>query len=203
MRHIIATPLLAIALSFAAPALAKSNQKFESSLNSPLNGAVQVQVVIGENLAYRADNMPKRSDRAYSPRRLNAAFAGNGHYGEKELTRLAERMEKRLGKHLAKQGVSVDAQADTVLRVVITDAIPNRPTFEQMSKDTNLSFKSFGNGGAAMHAELISAGGEQVGQMSYAWYENDIGWASSSTTWSDANRAIDRFASKTAKTLGN
>ena len=61
----------------------------------------------------------------------------------------------------------------------------------------------FGNGGAAIEGQLIAAGGEQVGKMSYAWYENDIEWAATGGTWSDANRALDRFASKTAKTLGN
>lgn len=203
MRSIIASSIIALALSAAAPALAKSSQKFESSLSTPVTSAVQIQVVIGEDLAYRADNMPKKSDRRYSPRRLNAAFAGNGHYGELDINRLAERLEKRMEKQLTKRGVSVDSDADTVLRLVITDAIPNRPTFSQLSKDTSLSYKSFANGGAAIEGQVIAAGGEKIGEMSYAWYENDIEWAATGATWSDANRALDRFASKTAKTLGN
>lgn len=203
MRSIIATSALILALTAAAPALAKSSQKFETSLSTPISTAVHIEVVIGENLSHRANNMPKKSDDAYSIGRRNAAFAGNGHYGEKELNRLAERLGTRMEKQLAKRGVSVDGEADTVLRLVITDARPNRPTFSQMSKDTNLSFRSFGNGGAAIEGQLIAAGGEQVGEMSYAWYENDIEWAATSATWTDANRALDRFASKTAKTLGN
>lgn len=195
--------LVASALAFglmAAPAMAKSSQKFESSLSAPITTAVKVEVIIGENLAYRANNLPKKmSDRGSSIR--NSAFGSNGYYGEKDLNRLADRLHEKFEARLEKEGVTVDANADTIVRLVITDARPNRPTFKQLSKDANLSFKSYGVGGAAFEGEILKAGGESLGDLSYAWYENDIEFASTSSTWSDANRAIDRFARKTAKSL--
>jgi hypothetical protein len=85
--------------------------------------------------------------------------------------------------------------------VTIEDARPNRPTFEQMSRDTGLSLQSFGIGGAEMSGELLSAGGQSLGQMSYAWYENDIRDAQFGGTWSDAYRAFDKFARQAADDL--
>jgi len=89
------------------------------------------------------------------------------------------------------------------LRVKIADAKPNRPTFGQLSKQPNLSFRSLGTGGAELEGELIAAGGRSLGTMNYKWYETDIRDAQYGGTWSDAHRAFSRYARKTAKTLSN
>lgn len=202
MRHLFTTAAIVASLSLAAPAMAQSSHGFESTLSSPISMPVNVEVVLGEDLAYRADNLPKKlRDRASSGGRMNSGFSQNGYYGERDLNRLVERLEDRMEKQLTKRGVTVSEGADTVMRLIITDARPNRPTFNQLSKEPGLSYRSFGNGGAAIEGEIIQAGGESLGEFSYAWYENDIDFAAHSGTWTDAHRALDRFARKTAKFL--
>ena len=50
-----------------------------------------------------------------------------------------------------------------------------------------------GTGGAAIEGQAISVDGH-VTPVRYRWYESDIRQAKLTTTWSDAGRAIDRFA---------
>lgn len=203
MKHIFTAAALTFSLAFAGPALAKSSQKFESSLSAPLNSAVKVEVVLGEDLAYRANNLPKKLRDRGSSLRTRSGFSQNGFYGEKDLNRLTNRLEEKMTQRLVKQGIDVSENASTVLRVVLTDARNNRPTFSQLSKEAGLSFRSYGRGGASMEGQLITADGRSLGEMSYAWYDHDIYDAAYAHTWSDANRAIDHFARKTAKSLNN
>lgn len=202
MRYILSTTLIAASLAFSAPISAKSSSKFESSVSALTQQAVKVEIVIGDDMAYRAENLPKKLRDRSGARGLNAGFSGNGFYGERELERLADRLEKRISRRLNKEGIQVDENASTVLKITLVDAKNNRPTFRQLSKQTGLSFQSFGTGGAELSGELLNAGGMSLGTMSYAWYETDIrDVAHSGGTWRDANRAFDRFAKKAAKEL--
>lgn len=201
MRRLLASSLITLSLAMAAPALAGSN--FESTVTTSALSAVKIEVVLSEDLAHRANNLPvKLSDRS-NARSHNAGFSGNGFYGDKELARLTERLGEKLERRLTKQGLTVSDTASTVLRVTLVDAKNNRPTFTQLSHQPGLSFQSFGNGGAEFESELIAAGGQSLGTMTYDWYENDIRFANHGGTWSDANRAIDRYAKKVAKTLNS
>lgn len=196
---ILATAISAATLSFTSPANANSTQKFESTLSAPTS-AVALKVSIGEDLAYRANHLSKDIRDRGNARGFRNGFSGRGFYGEKDLNRLSERLERKLVQQLAKQGIEVSENAPTVLNFVITDADPNRPTFKQLSRNPSQSYQSFGLGGAEFSGTMTSAG-QEVGDVSYAWYENDIRDAAYGGTWSDANRAIDRFARKTAKAL--
>lgn len=196
---ILSFALLAGTLSVASFAHATNKHGFNSTLSAP-NTAVKINVTLSESLAYRADHVsPLLKDRSKS-RSLRDGFAGRGMYGEKDLNRLAERLEKRMNDYMTKYGVEVSADATTVLNLVITDADNNRPTFAQLSSNPSLSFQSVGNGGAEFDGAL-TRNGEELGTVSYSWHENDIRTAGYGSTWSDANRAIDRFARKTAKAL--
>lgn len=195
---ILAATLGVLAIS-STPAQARIG--FESTVTAPVSEAVKLDIQLSESMAYRANNLPKKlTDRSGSGI-SRSGFSANGYYGEKDLNRLTQRLEKRLTEQLTKRGLRVDENASTVLRVVLTDAKNNRPTFTQLSKEPSLSFQSFGNGGAEFEAQLIRAGGENLGDISYRWYEDDIRYARTGGTWSDANRSIDRFAKKAAKTL--
>ena len=199
MKRFLSTLAIATSLAIAAPAIAGGYHKFDSTLAQPISTPVKVEVVIGDDLAYRADNMSKDiSDRRGG--RLNAAFANKSYYGERDVQRLATRLEEKTLMRLAKYGVAVDPNASTTLRLVITDAQPNRPTFNQLGKDPGLSFQSVAIGGADFEGQILS-GDEVLGELRYGWYENDIRDAQFGGTWSDADRAIDRFAKKTAKHL--
>lgn len=201
MRSVLASSLFAISFAFAAPAMAKTG--FDTTVTTPLTSAVKIEVVLSEDMAHRANNLPKKLSARSGARSLRSGFSGNGFYGDRDLERLTERLESKLEKKLMKKGIEVSENASTVLRITIEDAKPNRPTFNQLSVQPGLSFQSIGNGGAKLEAELISAGGESLGTMSYKYYETDIRDAKFGGTWGDAHRAFGRFASKAAKTLAN
>ena len=204
MKKIQTSSLIALAVSagtltITSTAMASNSRHFSSTLQTPTT-PVRINVTLGEDLAFRADNLSTKLQDKHNSRSLNNGFAGNGYFGQKDLDHLTERLQKRMVARLEKDGIVVSDNATTVLNLVITDAKPNRPTFKQLSKDASLSSRSFGVGGAKFEGTLISPSGEQ-GEVSYSWYENDIYDAQYGGIWTDANRAIDRFARKTAKSL--
>ena len=204
MKKITTAALLAFAVSMSAititnTASANNRQAFSSSMSAPAM-PISINVTIGEDLTYRADHLSKKLRDRSNSRSLRDGFAGKGFYGQRDLDRLAARLKRRMEKQLTKNGVEISDSAATILNLVITDAAPNRPTFNQLSNNTSISSRSFGVGGATFEGTLINAG-ETQGEVSYAWYETDIRYAQGNATWTDANRAIDRFARKTAKSL--
>ncbi len=202
MRQFIKSSLLIGSLIIAAPSLANANG-FESTIMTPVATDVKIEIRLSEDLAHRANNLPEKfSDRGNSAGR-SSAFSQNGFYGEKDLLKLQTRLEKRLRQQLGKRGVNVSDAAPTVLRVTLTDVKNNRPTFRQLSRSSGLSLESFGTGGAELEAELLSAGGGSLGTMDYEWYQFDIRDAQFGGIWTDAHRAMDRFAKRAAKKLAS
>lgn len=163
MRRIalfVATAAAAGATAFAAQA-------------GPLGPVSSVNVVIGEDLADKADK-----------------------YGQRELDYLAADLKASVEKALARAG-DLDATGGR-LDLVIEDALPNRPTFEQMRDNPSLSYESFGIGGADITGVLTTADGRQV-PVGYRWYETDIRWAIGAGVWTDATNTFDRFADRLAR----
>jgi len=110
-------------------------------------------------------------------------------YGQRELDFLAEDLRKSVSRRLAG-----DAGR---LELVLVDATPNRPTFEELSDRPGLSLMSYGVGGATIEGVYIAPDGSRV-PVSYRWYENDIRWARNRTTWGDAEDAFDKLANRLA-----
>ncbi len=77
--------------------------------------------------------------------------------------------------------------------LVIEDAQPNRPTFEQLSRTVGLSFRSIGIGGARISGTVTLADGS-VRPLRYQWYETDLRDERAAGTWSDADRSFDYLA---------
>ena len=115
-------------------------------------------------------------------------------YGEREVARLADELRADAERALAKSG----AYADSRVELVMTDVVPNRPTFKQLGDKPGLSFESFGVGGAAFTGRIIAADGTET-PLSYKWYESDIRQAYGNSTWRDAEWAIDRFTARLAR----
>ena len=201
MRSLIIPFALGATLLFAAPTQAKTPHGFTSMLDSSITTTeVKLDIQVSEDLNFRANNLPKkRSASGIANRR--SGFAQNGYLGDKSIKNLTSRVERRFTQQLEKRGITVSDNAATTLRITLTDAKPNRPTFKQLSKSPNLSFQSFGTGGAELEGELLTASGESAGSMSYNWYETDIRDARFGGTWHDANYSIDRFARRAAKAL--
>ncbi len=188
---LMATPLVASAGSIG----------YDSSINTKVSTSIDVEVRLSDDLAYRAHNLPEKLSERSSTSRLNSGFANNGFYGEKDLVRLTERLTENVEERLQKQGVDVSDDAPTKLVLTIEDARPNRPTFEQLSREVSLSFQSFGLGGAEISGELFDAAGNSLGTMEYRWFETDIRDAQFGGTWTDAHRAFGRFARKVSKDI--
>ena len=202
MRKILTSSLLTASLLFSATAFAKSFG-YSSTITEPLASAVKIEIGLSEDLAHRANNLPKLIRDRSSSLRSNSGFANNGYYGDKDLDLLKKRLQSKIEKRFSKKGIAISENASTILRVTLADAKPNRPTFEQQSRDVSLSFQSIALGGAEIESELVTRDGRSLGNINYRWYENDIREASFGSTWSDTYRAFDRYASRAAKVLSN
>ncbi|HYF22207.1 MAG TPA: hypothetical protein VD929_02310 [Caulobacteraceae bacterium] len=112
-------------------------------------------------------------------------------YGARDLQRLAAELEADVETALAREGRL--GQDGGRLELVLADAVPTRPTFEQMSDRTELSMQSFGTGGATIEGRFVHADGSSE-PVAFRWYENDIRWSQNAGTWSDAERAFELFA---------
>lgn len=194
--------LISATAVLATPAFAQA-RGFDADFSQAMTGPFKLEVVVSEDLAHRANNLPKKlSDRGTSSR-LNSPFSNNGKYGDREIAYLQEEMQEEIVEDFSKRGLALSESAPTLLRITIVGAKPNRPTFNQLSKDASLSFQSFGIGGAEMTAEFISAGGNVIGTAEYDYYSSfgDRPNLQASGTWTDANRAFSRFSNKLSKTL--
>lgn len=134
--------------------------------NTP--AVAQVEVAVGPDLAAKADKL--------GPRELD--------YLARDLKRTVERRLERAGGLTAAGGR---------LRLVIDDAVPNRPTPVQLGSRPGLSMESFGVGGARISGEYVAADGVST-PIRYRWYEDDIWQAQHRATWTDAGIAFDRLA---------
>jgi len=173
MSRLFKSSLVLIALAASVPAFAGGNG-FESTIKGPVTTAIDIEVSLSEDMAHRANNLPEKLSDRGSSSRMRDGFANNGYYGDKDLEQLIERLESKLEASFAKEGLQVLDGAPVTLNVVLVDAKPNRPTFNQMSKSSSLSMQSFANGGAEITGEIIVSDGAEMGTLSYKYYENDI-----------------------------
>jgi opacity protein-like surface antigen len=119
--------------------------------------------------------------------------------GVRELADLADYAQTRLARELTARGAQVGGAGGLTITVVIHDAKPNKPTMRQLSARPGLSYGlSYSIGGADLEATITDAAGRSE-TVRYKWYETDITEAWTSWTWSDAQRAIRRFAVEVAK----
>ena len=120
-------------------------------------------------------------------------------YGEREGETLTEEIIEDLEREFNRAGIS-PAKVD----ITIVDARPNRPTFEQLSARPGLdAFRSVSLGGMKLSGTVYDADGAVVATQEFGWFENDIRDVVGSGTWTDANRASRRFATKLAKQLSD
>jgi len=186
--------LISAAAILATPAFAEA-RGFDSNFTQAVTGPFKLEVIVSEDLAHRANNLPKKLSDRGSSRRLNASFSNNGKYGDRAIAFLIEDMQDEIVEDFAKRGLTLSDTAPTLLRVTINEARPNRPTFNQLKEDSDLSFQSFGIGGADVSAEFIAAGGSVIGTAEYDYYsslnERPFGALG---TWTDATRSFSRFS---------
>ena len=186
----------------AGPNLAHA-QNFKHSIEQPITSPIKITVLLSEDMQYRANNLPKSRNRSRGVANFRNGFSNHGYYGEKTLAELSQSLKTKVESRFKSKGITVAEEAPLTLKITIEDARNNRPTFTQLSNQANLSFQSFGLGGAKLTAELTDASGTSLGTMSYRYYESNLFRFNSSTAgiWQDARRSFSRFASHAAKTL--
>ena len=195
--------LISAAAILATPAFAQA-RGFDSDFSQVITGPFKLEVVVSEDLAHRANNLPKKLSDRGSSIRLNASFSNNGKYGDREIEYLLEDMQKELLRDFTKRGLAFSDSAPTLLRVTIEEVKPNRPTFNQLSEDTSLSFQSVSIGGADVFAEVISTDGTIVGTAEYNYYSSfNDGNILGSGIWTDTERAFSRFSKNLSKKLAS
>ena len=194
------TTIFVSSLLFSTSALAKP--KFENTIEGEITGPIKVEVILSDDMVHRTTNLPKKISDRNGSRGLNSGFAGNGFYGEKSVNKLMDNVKKIVERRFERKGLNISDEASTIFRITVEDAKPNRPTFEQLSRQAGLSSRSFSTGGASFNAEMVTAGGESLGTMSYRYYDTDIREASFGVaTWDDAKKSASFFARKAAKAL--
>jgi hypothetical protein len=171
-----------LAAALALGAITLPAQAFEAEFEAAPPQAIALgEISIGPALAAKADE-----------------------YGQRELEQLVERLRSRLEQELARIGRLADPEAAAaVLNAVIEDATPNRPTMQQQAAVTrSLDPRSVFVGGAKVSATLLGAGGAPLGRFAYAWQTTpDIRQSEFATTWTDAHRTLDRFATRLADAI--
>ncbi|MEO0608026.1 MAG: hypothetical protein AAFY82_07325 [Pseudomonadota bacterium] len=121
------------------------------------------------------------------------------NYGEREGERLRQDITKDLDQAFEKAGVTAAR-----VEIVIVDAKPNRPTFEQLSGKPGLDpIRSISIGGMELSGTAFDAEGNVLAAQDYEWFQNNIRDVVGFSTWGDANRASRRFARKMADQLSD
>jgi hypothetical protein len=116
-------------------------------------------------------------------------------YGARDVEQLRHDLQADVEQALRRKG---RLTADGVrLELVITDAMPNRPTYEQSARRPDLSLRSIGLGGATIEGRETGPDG-QTRSLRFRWYEDDLRNETGAATWSDAEQAFDLFARKYA-----
>lgn len=117
--------------------------------------------------------------------------------GEREGEVLSSEIIEDLNRAFERVGVS-----PTKVDVMIMNAKPNRPTFEQLADRPGLDgLRSISLGGMKLQATAFDGAGSELTELEYGWFETDIRQSVGKATWSDAKRASDRFARKFADQL--
>ncbi len=121
-------------------------------------------------------------------------------YGPREGAYLQALTERFVEEALTRAGATLsEGQAPLTVDITILDAVPNRPTLQQMSDHPGLSLESFGVGGARFQAVIRDVNGLVVATVEHDYYQSNIFDAISASTWTDARHAARGFARKVAR----
>ncbi len=137
-----------------------------------------------------------------APVAVSAEFqtALDEEFGAREGDVLRESVSRTVAAALTRHGATLSDGAPLVVEVIIVDADPNRPTFEQLGARPGLDMlRSISIGGAELRGTLRAADGHVVSEINHRRYNNSIvDLNGSESTWTDARRAIRQFAEKVA-----
>jgi len=121
-------------------------------------------------------------------------------YGVREIKELQDALNRALAAELAAVGGAVASEGPITIETTLVDAKPSRPTRAQGDRRPGLdTIRSVSLGGAELKARIVAADGRVLNEFSYDWYEYDLANVYGASTWSDARRAIRRYADRVAE----
>jgi hypothetical protein len=115
-------------------------------------------------------------------------------YGPRDLADLTRDLKGDVEKELRRAGRMGGGPGAVRLQLVITDAVPDHPTMQQLSAQPGLDYmRSVGKGGATIDGTEVGPGGQgrHVHFDNYATYLYE---ARSYGTWGDAQNTFSWFA---------
>jgi hypothetical protein len=118
--------------------------------------------------------------------------------GAREGEILRRAVADAINDELTRRGVSLAGGPS--IEVSIIDAQPNRPTMQQLVDTPGLDWgRSISLGGAELHATLRSSEGVELEEVSHRRFNYTLSELNGAVnTWTEARRAIRRFADKVA-----
>ena len=118
-------------------------------------------------------------------------------YGTREIAELSDAVSRALASELRQAGGTIADSGPITIETTLIDVKPSKPTMEQLADKPGLDyFGSVSLGGAELRARFLAADGSVLREINYDWYETDLLTSTSLGTWSDARRAVRRFADK-------
>jgi hypothetical protein len=145
-----------------------------------------IAVVAASTLASAAHAAPASVDVTLSPQM--AAKAAH-LYGVRDVDALAADLRREVTEQMARSTAFDGAR----IELVLADAVPNRPTFQQLGDTPGLSYQSRAIGGATIEGRIVAADG-QVTPVHYRYYSASLRDVRTPSTWSDAQWTFGRFA---------
>lgn len=121
-------------------------------------------------------------------------------YGVREGEYLREAVVDSVGRALAHRGASLDQTGGLSVEVTIVRARPNRPTMQQLRYNPSIDpMRSVSIGGAELVAVIRGSDGGVVAEVRHSRFNHSLeDLVGPPTTWTEARRAINQFATKVA-----
>jgi hypothetical protein len=114
------------------------------------------------------------------------------NYGQGEVAQLADDLHRDLQRELGRVGRL--GPGGVRLDLAVTDAAPNHPTHEQMSRQPGLDYlRSVSKGGATIDGFEIRPDGSRH-KIHFSYFEDSLRMAQGQSTWGDAENTLDWFA---------
>lgn len=124
----------------------------------------------------------------------------DSNYGAREGEYLREAVIDSVGRALERRGAALDQTGGLSVEITIVNAEPNRPTMQQLRYDPSLDpMRSVSIGGAELVAVIRGADGRVLEEVRHRRFNHSLDdLVGPPTTWTEARRAINQFATKVA-----
>lgn len=118
--------------------------------------------------------------------------------GSREGEHLSDVVTRVVSRELERRGATLTENAPLTIELIIVDAAPNRPTFQQLADRPGLDYiRSVSVGGAELRAVLRGADGQVLREVTHRRFNYSLAdLVGVPNTWTTARQAVWGFAAK-------